>query len=277
MANPQRIPETSAAAATQIRAIVTQLSDTKRGAVAALDGSLAVASPRDAASAVRRREGRGQGTGRVDQHGLHHRRRGSRRSLSPAKGAPVDELRASMAISTRTKRPEEANAFTLARMLVPASDIGLGERFKRIQEATDAAASGVGPGEPQRTCGRDCRAADLVARADRPAADRDVDFGTSNVRGSPVPLFLAGARVDENYPIGPTGGTAFNLTCCRTREASTWASTSTRLPSRTRCCLRTLMEESFAELVSAGQPPAKSARRSRATKKPAKRTVKKVS
>ena len=39
-----------------------------------------------------------------------------------------------------------------------------------------------------------------------------VDFATSNVRGAPFPLFIAGARIEANYPIGPTGGTAWNLT-----------------------------------------------------------------
>ena len=39
-----------------------------------------------------------------------------------------------------------------------------------------------------------------------------VDFATSNVRGAPFPLYIAGARILANYPVGPTGGTAWNLT-----------------------------------------------------------------
>jgi hypothetical protein len=39
-----------------------------------------------------------------------------------------------------------------------------------------------------------------------------VDFAVSNVRGAPFPLYIAGARMEANYPIGPTGGTAWNLT-----------------------------------------------------------------
>ena len=39
-----------------------------------------------------------------------------------------------------------------------------------------------------------------------------VDFATSNVRGSPVPMYICGAQLLENYPMGPLLGVAFNLT-----------------------------------------------------------------
>ena len=39
-----------------------------------------------------------------------------------------------------------------------------------------------------------------------------VDFATSNVRGAPFDLYIAGARIEGNFPIGPMAGTAFNLT-----------------------------------------------------------------
>ena len=39
-----------------------------------------------------------------------------------------------------------------------------------------------------------------------------VDFATSYVRGAQFPLYIAGARILANFPVGPTGGTAWNLT-----------------------------------------------------------------
>ena len=39
-----------------------------------------------------------------------------------------------------------------------------------------------------------------------------VDFATSNVRGAGVPLYLAGAQLLANHPVGPLMGVAFNLT-----------------------------------------------------------------
>ncbi len=39
-----------------------------------------------------------------------------------------------------------------------------------------------------------------------------VDFATSNVKGSPRPMYIAGSKLEAIYPLGPLGGVAFNLT-----------------------------------------------------------------
>jgi diacylglycerol O-acyltransferase len=39
-----------------------------------------------------------------------------------------------------------------------------------------------------------------------------VDFVCSNVKAAPFDLFIGGAFMEANYPIGPLAGTAFNLT-----------------------------------------------------------------
>jgi hypothetical protein len=51
----------------------------------------------------------------------------------------------------------------------------------------------------------------LVTRLARTQA-QTVDFATSNVRGAPIAMYVAGAKLLENYPVGPLGGVAFNLT-----------------------------------------------------------------
>ena len=126
-------------------------------------------------------------------------------------GAPVELLRSSMAISTRTEA-SGANAFSLARMLVPTGDMPIGERFAAIQEAAGAAK------EASATASLETLAAvaaalptSMITRLARQQA-HTVDFATSNVRGAPVPMFVAGAQLLENYPVGPLGGVAFNLT-----------------------------------------------------------------
>ena len=41
---------------------------------------------------------------------------------------------------------------------------------------------------------------------------QSIDFATSNVRSGGIPLYIAGALITENYPVGPLGGVAFNAT-----------------------------------------------------------------
>jgi diacylglycerol O-acyltransferase / wax synthase len=41
---------------------------------------------------------------------------------------------------------------------------------------------------------------------------RAVDFATSNLRGSPIELYLGGAQIVGNYPLGPRSGCAVNVT-----------------------------------------------------------------
>ena len=41
---------------------------------------------------------------------------------------------------------------------------------------------------------------------------KSVDFATSNLRGSPIDLYLGGARIEGSYPMGPRSGCAVNVT-----------------------------------------------------------------
>jgi diacylglycerol O-acyltransferase len=126
-------------------------------------------------------------------------------------GAPVERLRASMAISTRTA-DSGANAFSLARLMVPTGAMPIADRFAAIQELSDAARDHAG-GASLATLAAVTAAlpTSLVTRLARQQA-QTVDFATSNVRGSPVPMFISGAQLLQNFPMGPLAGVAFNLT-----------------------------------------------------------------
>jgi len=102
-------------------------------------------------------------------------------------GTPVDDLRSSMAISTRTES-SGANAFSLARMLVPTGDMPMADRFRPLQEASGAAR------DSNTTASLEALAAvastlptSVITRLARQQA-QTVDFATSNVRGAPMPL-----------------------------------------------------------------------------------------
>lgn len=126
-------------------------------------------------------------------------------------GRPVNELRMAMPVSTRSDRSAGGNAFGMARLLVPVDAdplVRLGSIHDRLSGIRSAPAlalirsfSGVANMLPTP----------ILIRTTR-AQVETVDFTTSNVRGAPFPLYLAGGRILSNHPIGPLMGTAFNLT-----------------------------------------------------------------
>lgn len=211
LADPTHIPEAGNAAAETLRGIISQLSDTEsahsplwteRSARRRIERATApFEETKRAATALGGTLNTAFMTIATEAASRYHL----------ALGAPVDSLRSSMAISTRTA-DSGANAFSLVRLVVPAVDMPIDERFRLIHEA---AAHAV---ESSSNASLDALAAlastlptSLVTRLARQQA-QTVDFATSNVRGAPIPLFVAGARLLHNIPIGPLSGVAFNLT-----------------------------------------------------------------
>lgn len=126
-------------------------------------------------------------------------------------GEPVEALRSSMAISTRTD-DSGANAFSLVRMLVPTGEMSIDERFRAIHEATDSAVRASSSASLDKLAALAALLpTSVVTRLARQQA-QTIDFATSNVKGAPVPMFVAGAQLIANYPLGPLSGVAFNLT-----------------------------------------------------------------
>ena len=129
-----------------------------------------------------------------------------------AKGHPVDELRMAMPISTRIDKGAGGNAFTPTRLLVPVGIEDPELRFDAIREV-------LGVTKAERAVGLASSVAGLLSPLPNQLLTRfarqqvgTVDFTTSNVRGAPFELFIGGAKIEANYPIGPMAGTAFNLT-----------------------------------------------------------------
>ena len=126
-------------------------------------------------------------------------------------GAPIDTLRASMAISVRTES-SGTNAFTLARLTVPTGEMSLRDRFAIIHEqATQARVTSMAAPLERLAPFAAALPAAVIMRIAR-AQSQTVDFATSNLRGSPIPVFIAGSEVLANFPLGPLAGVAFNLT-----------------------------------------------------------------
>lgn len=211
LAEPDRIAAASRAAAATVDDVAAQLGD-RDGARSPLWRArssrrrLEVASaPLGAVRAVARSLGGTVNTALLtiaaEAAGRYH----------DAEGAPVDRLRTSMPVSTRGT-VSGTNAFGLVRLLVPTGSMDLADRFRAVDEAVraarrDAARTSL---DTMAAAAGTLPTAVLARLAEQQA--RTVDFATSNVRGSAAPLFVAGARVLRNHPIGPTLGVPFNLT-----------------------------------------------------------------
>lgn len=126
-------------------------------------------------------------------------------------GAPVESLRASMVISTRTEG-SGSNAFTLARLTVPTAEMTVRERFTAIHEQASAIRNTSLAAPLERLAGiANALPTSVLTRIAR-LQSQTVDFATSSLRGAPLPMFIAGSEVLANYPLGPLAGVAFNLT-----------------------------------------------------------------
>jgi WS/DGAT/MGAT family acyltransferase len=140
-------------------------------------------------------------TAAADAAGAYHRRLGS----------PVDQLRTSIAVSTRTDA-ETANAFSLGRALVPTGEMDVDQRFALVDAALAEARSVAAGGSVDMISSLGAMVPTAVVTRLARAQAETVDFATSNVRGTGLTLYVAGARLLHNYPVGPVAGTAFNLT-----------------------------------------------------------------
>jgi WS/DGAT/MGAT family acyltransferase len=169
-----------------------------------------------------------------------------------AKGVDVDELRISMPVSMRSDRSMGGNAFTPARLTVPVGGASAVAEFPAIQERLTATKHERALQFAGALAGIiNLLPTSLLVRVARQQVET-VDFATSNVRGAPLDLFIAGAKILANYPMGPTGGTAFNLTVL---SSGGWLDMGVNIdvaavddPELLRQCL----EDAYAELLSAG-------------------------
>jgi diacylglycerol O-acyltransferase len=129
-------------------------------------------------------------------------------------GSDVDELRVAMPVSTRQRGDDETtNAFAPVRLLVPiqpADDVAalFKEMHDRLQAAKGERAVTAAAGLAGLVSGLPTSLLVSFTRSQT----RTIDFAASNLRGSPVPLYLAGSRILANYPFGPRTGSPLNVT-----------------------------------------------------------------
>lgn len=171
-----------------------------------------------------------------------------------AAGMPVEELRISMPVSTRRDGSAGGNAFTPTRVLVPAGIEDPRARFDAVRDRLS-----VTKGERALSLvGGIAGVANLLPTSMMVRLARQqvetIDFAISNVRGAPFPLFIAGARVDATYPVGPTAGTAWNLTLMSYDGMLDMGLNADLGAVPDPAELRDAIEAEFSALVAAGRP-----------------------
>jgi WS/DGAT/MGAT family acyltransferase len=213
LAHPDRAPERAGEAVETARSLLRQVAVTEparsplwrqrslRRTIEVL--SVPLAEVKDAAGRLGGTVNDWFVTGAAGAAGAYHR----------LAGAPVDELRMAMPVSTRSAdKAGGTNSFVPTRVLVPAGIEDPVARFDAVRSVLLAGKSERALGAVDGVAGvLHALPTSILARFARNQAGR-VDFTTSNVRGAPFPLFIAGARIEGNHPVGPLAGTPFNLT-----------------------------------------------------------------
>jgi diacylglycerol O-acyltransferase / wax synthase len=167
-------------------------------------------------------------------------------------GVEVDELRMAMPVSTRQGGSAGGNSFVPTRVLVPAGDLDPVTRFGQVHDV-------LGRTKTERAIGLVAGLAgvanllptSVLVRVARQQAET-VDFTTSNLRAAPFDLYIAGARIEGTYPLGPLAGTAFNLTMMSYRGMLNLGLHVDSGMVTDAAMLRDAIAEGFAELIAAG-------------------------
>jgi WS/DGAT/MGAT family acyltransferase len=249
LADPTQLPTLGVETAATVRALIAQIGNvdaarsplwTQRSLQRRLEVLRAPYQPvRDASRALGGKINTAFLTAAADAAGRYHRQL----------GMPVESLRTSMVVSTRTEN-SGSNAFSLVRLLVPTSEMPIGERFAAITESVNQAR------ESSKSATLDTLAAvssalptSVLTRIAR-SQSQTVDFATSNVRGSGIPLYIAGSQMLENYPVGPLAGVAFNLTLLSYNHSLDMGLNIDTAAVAQPELLRTCIEQSLADLIA---------------------------
>jgi diacylglycerol O-acyltransferase / wax synthase len=127
-------------------------------------------------------------------------------------GSECHELRMAMPVNTRARGDDAPNRFSPARLLVPLVPDDPVERFAMVRERLGSAKAEAALNAVDALAGVvSVLPTSLLVGLARSQV-RTIDFAASNLRGSPVALYLAGARILANYPLGPRTGAAVNFT-----------------------------------------------------------------
>jgi diacylglycerol O-acyltransferase len=175
---------------------------------------------------------------------------------------PDDPLLAMVPVSVR--RPEEFGTFgnrvSMMVVPVPTNEPDPARRLRRAHEDLDVAKArhkltprmlmeDANEGIPPALLGRTARA--LLRVAGSGQLNPPLNVVISNVPGSPVPLYCAGARLEANYPLSViTDGMGLNLTIISYRDRIDFGIIGDREEVPDVWFLADAVQDAFGELLA---------------------------
>lgn len=132
-----------------------------------------------------------------------------------ARGEAIEHLNVSFIVSTRTDDAIGGNSFTPSIVRIPTTPASAAERIQVLKDLMGQRRAEVGGGSgllsSLATVAKLLPTSVVTGFARQQAGA--VDFATSNMRGAPFDVYIAGAKLIRNVTLGPVAGSAFNLTC----------------------------------------------------------------
>lgn len=167
-------------------------------------------------------------------------------------GVELHELRMAMPISTRSDTSAGGNMFSPSQCVVPAGKMTAVDRFEAVRKVLNVTKAEPMVDMVDAMAGvLNLLPTSVLARASY-SMSSSVDFVTSNLRGAPIDLYLAGARMEANYPLGPIAGTAFNLSTMSYRGTLCMGAVIDAGAVEDPAMLLRCLNATFTELLAAG-------------------------
>ena len=131
------------------------------------------------------------------------------------RGVSVDQFNLSFVVSTRDDSGAGGNAFAPVMVSVPGEPLDAAAALALAQSTMaegKETAQGSASASTELLAGFATLLPTSVLTRTGRARSAHQDWATSNLRASPITLYIAGGEITEIYPLGPVAGTAFNLT-----------------------------------------------------------------
>ena len=170
-----------------------------------------------------------------------------------ARQASVEALNISFVVSTRQDSAIGGNAFTPSRLQASGAQMLPEERFRQLHQPMTAKRAEVQGARADVVDGRRGQPAPDVGRhPGRAIPERPDGLRHQQPARRPRPLYMCGAKVLQNIPIGPVAGTAFNITTISYNGSLDIGLAIDPRAVEDPADLRRCMADGYAELMAAG-------------------------